>query len=65
MLLLTTHAFAQDFEVVKFETAFYPLQSIEDATVNGEIGFWEWGGELAHELETYACFGLWRKAKQP
>lgn len=46
-LSTTSHSFGQDFELLKFNTAFYPMQSIEDATVNGEIGVLEWSGELA------------------
>jgi len=37
---------AQDFELVKIQSAFYPKKSIEESTVDGEIGFFEWRAQL-------------------
>jgi len=38
---------AQDFELLKIESAYYPKEAITESLVNGEVGFWEWGGQLA------------------
>ncbi len=45
-LLLSHNLFAQDFELIKIQSAYYPKQSLEEASVDGEIGFFEWGAQL-------------------
>jgi len=46
-LLFSFNILAQDFELLKIRSAYYPKQSIEESSVDGEIGFFEWGGQLA------------------
>lgn len=46
-LLFSLNVFAQDFELIKIQAAYYPNQKLEDASVNGEIGFFEWGAQVA------------------
>jgi len=47
LLLFSFNLLAQDFELIKIQSAFYPKQSIEESTVGGEAGFFEWSGQLA------------------
>jgi hypothetical protein len=42
-LLFSLDVLAQDFELVKIQSAYYPKQNLEDASVDGKIGFLEWG----------------------
>jgi hypothetical protein len=46
-LLLSTNLFAQDFELIKIQSAYYSPQTIEESAVDGEIGFFEWGVQVA------------------
>lgn len=46
-LVYSYNALAQDFELIKIQSAYYPMQKIEESLANGEVGFWEWSGELA------------------
>ncbi len=46
-IIINTPLLAQDFELMRVETSFYPKQSIEDSNTNGEIGFLEWSGQFA------------------
>lgn len=46
-LLLSFNLIAQDFDLLKIQSAYYPKQSIEESSDDGEIGFFEWGGQLA------------------
>jgi len=47
LLLFSCSLLAQDFELIKIQSAYYPKQSIEESTVDGEAGFFEWSGQLA------------------
>ena len=46
-ILLSLNIHAQDFELLKVESTYFPKQSIEGASLDGEIDFWEWNGQLA------------------
>ncbi|MEM6841148.1 MAG: DUF6268 family outer membrane beta-barrel protein [Bacteroidota bacterium] len=46
-LVFGFNGLAQDFELFKIETAYYPSQTIRESSVDGEVGFWEWGVQLA------------------
>lgn len=46
-LLFNFNLIAQDFELFKIESTYYPKQAIEESSRNGEIGFWEWSGQFA------------------
>ena len=46
-LLFSLNLFGQDFELIKIQSAYYPKQNVEEASVDGEIGFFEWGVQLA------------------
>lgn len=46
LLLINFNLLAQDFELIKIQSSYYPKQSIEESTVDGEIGFFEWRGQL-------------------
>lgn len=46
-LSINTDLEAQDFDLIKIRSAYYPNQSIEESSVNGEIGFFEWGGQVS------------------
>ncbi len=46
-LLFSHNLFAQDFELIKIQSAYYPKQHLEEASVDGEIGFFEWGAQIA------------------
>ncbi|WP_092168494.1 DUF6268 family outer membrane beta-barrel protein [Cyclobacterium xiamenense] len=39
--------YAQDFEFIKIQSAYYPKQTIEETAIDGEIGFFEWGVQVA------------------
>jgi len=47
LLLFSFNSLAQDFELIKIQSTFYPKQSVEESTTDGEVGFFEWSGELA------------------
>ncbi|MEO1259525.1 MAG: DUF6268 family outer membrane beta-barrel protein [Bacteroidota bacterium] len=47
LLLFSYNVLAQDFELIKIQSAYYPKQTINESAVDGEIGFWEWNGQLA------------------
>lgn len=38
---------AQDLEIVNVQSAFYPKQSFEESSIDGKIGFFEWGAQVA------------------
>ncbi|MBI1317005.1 hypothetical protein GC167_09135 [bacterium] len=38
---------AQDFEVAKIQSAYYPSQRVEESAIDGTIGFIEWGAHIA------------------
>ena len=38
---------AQEFDVVQIQSAYYPKQFIEESGAEGEIGFFEWGVQVA------------------
>ena len=46
-LLFSLKIDAQDFELLKIESTYFPKQSIEGTSLDGEIDFWEWSGQLA------------------
>jgi hypothetical protein len=46
-LLLSLIGHAQDFELINIESTYFPKQSIEGISLEGEIDFWEWSGQLA------------------
>jgi len=46
-VLWSLDSHAQDFEFMKIETTYYPKQSIEGSSLDGEIDFWEWSGQFA------------------
>ncbi|MEM9076352.1 MAG: DUF6268 family outer membrane beta-barrel protein [Bacteroidota bacterium] len=45
--LVSFNIIAQDFELFKVQSAYYPNQTIEDSEDSREIGFWEWNAQLA------------------
>ena len=45
-LLFSFNLQAQDFELIKIQSAYYPKQSIEESTVDGKAGMFEWSGQL-------------------
>lgn len=45
-LLASCHVLAQDFELFKIQSAYYPKQPIMDSAIDGEISFREWSGEF-------------------
>ncbi|MEM6318768.1 MAG: DUF6268 family outer membrane beta-barrel protein [Bacteroidota bacterium] len=47
LLLWNGSILAQDFELFKIQSAYYLQQAIEESSVDGKIGFWEWSGQLA------------------
>lgn len=47
LLLFSSNLFAQDFELIKIQSAYYPNQATEESAVDGEIGFFEWGVQVA------------------
>lgn len=46
LLLSANNISAQDFELFKIGSAYYPSQSIEESSMDGEIGFFEWSAQL-------------------
>lgn len=46
LVMLSTSAFAQDLELLRLGSAYYPSQSIENSSLEGEIGFFEVGGKF-------------------
>lgn len=46
-LLMPLVVSCQDFEVLSFKTAYYPKQRINESTLEGELGFLEWGVQIA------------------
>lgn len=47
LLLSGFNLLAQDFDVIKIQSAYYPKQHLEESNVDGEIGFFEWGVQVA------------------
>ncbi|MEM6806898.1 MAG: hypothetical protein AAF696_36190, partial [Bacteroidota bacterium] len=47
LLLISSSAWTQDFELFKIQSTYYPAQAVKESSLNGEIGFWEWRGQLA------------------
>ena len=47
LLLTGFNLLAQDFDVIKIQSAHYPKQYLEESNVDGEIGFFEWGAQVA------------------
>ncbi|MEL6655312.1 MAG: DUF6268 family outer membrane beta-barrel protein [Bacteroidota bacterium] len=47
LLLFSVNVLAQDFELLKIQTAYYPSQAIEESSVDAEVGFLEWSGRIA------------------
>ncbi|MEM6724756.1 MAG: DUF6268 family outer membrane beta-barrel protein [Bacteroidota bacterium] len=46
LLLCCNNMQAQDMERFSVESTFYPSQAIEESDIEGEVGFWEWNGQL-------------------
>ena len=46
-LLSSMNLHAQDFELIKIQSAYYLPQTIEASAVDGKIGFFEWGVQVA------------------
>ena len=46
-ILFGFNLIAQDFELLKIQSAYYPSQNIEESAIEGEIGFFEWGAQVA------------------
>lgn len=46
-LLFCNSLFSQDFELIKVQSAYHPMQAIDEGEVEGEIGFFEWGVQVA------------------
>lgn len=40
-------AWAQDFELMKISSTYYPRQEVKESAPDAAIGFWEWNGHLA------------------
>ncbi len=47
LLLSGFNLLAQDFDVIKIQSAYYPKQHLEGPNVDGELGFFEWGVQVA------------------
>lgn len=47
LLIGSFNIVAQDFELFKIQSTYYPQQPIEESAADREIGFWEWNGRLA------------------
>ncbi|MEM7186677.1 MAG: hypothetical protein AAF466_08460, partial [Bacteroidota bacterium] len=45
--LVSFNILAQDFDLLKVESTYYPNQTIEESGAGREIGFWEWNAQLA------------------
>ena len=46
-VLFSFNAWTQDFELFKIQSTYYPNQLVKESSVDGEVGFWEWSGQLA------------------
>ena len=46
LLFFSLNLFSQDFDLIKIRSAYYPSQSIDDSSVDGEVGFFEWHGQV-------------------
>ena len=46
ILLFSLSLSSQDFDLIKIRSAYYPSQSIEDSSVDGEVGFFVWNGTV-------------------
>ncbi|MEL7251637.1 MAG: DUF6268 family outer membrane beta-barrel protein [Bacteroidota bacterium] len=46
-LLFSCNLLAQDFELLRIQTAYYPNQAIEESLIDTEVGFLEWSGRIA------------------
>ncbi|MEM9821235.1 MAG: DUF6268 family outer membrane beta-barrel protein [Bacteroidota bacterium] len=47
LLLFNFNSLAQDTELFKIQSTYYPSQAVEASSIDGAIGFWEWSGHLA------------------
>ncbi|MEM7509408.1 MAG: DUF6268 family outer membrane beta-barrel protein [Bacteroidota bacterium] len=47
LLLVSFNALAQDFELFKIQSTYYPSQVVKESSTDGEVGFWEWSGQFA------------------
>lgn len=47
LFLFSHNVLAQDFEIIKIQSAYYPAQVVEEFAEDVEIGFWEWSGQIA------------------
>lgn len=47
ILFFRINLFAQDFELIKIQSAYYMPQTVEKSSVDGKIGFYEWGAQIA------------------
>lgn len=47
LLLFSLNLLAQEFELIKIQSAYYLPQTIEESAVDGKIGFFEWGVQVA------------------
>lgn len=45
-LMSSFYTHAQDIELIKIQSIYYPSQTIEESSLAREIGFWEWSGQL-------------------
>ena len=45
-VFLNIYSKAQTLDLIKFGSAYYPKQSINDSNLNGKIGFFEWFGQF-------------------
>lgn len=46
LLLSNYKLFAQDFELFQLQSAHYTKQNLRDASIDGKIGFFEWGAQV-------------------
>lgn len=46
LLFSASNVLAQDFELLQLQSAYYIKQPFEDASFEGEIGFFEWGVQV-------------------
>lgn len=47
IVLCKFSAWTQDFELFKIQSTYYPAQAVKESSLDGEVGFWEWSGQLA------------------
>lgn len=47
ILLFRPNLLAQDFELIKIQSAYYMPQTVEKSSIDGQIGFYEWGAQIA------------------